>query len=212
MSILVRWKKPLKQWKELMDTKDIKNIKAEDLIGIDDYLEDKLSRLDHSNYEHRQIAIDAMELYIRKYISPAMYLPETTLDSVVGKEIGGLGLDFLFNSNRKDLSRPEDKEIDDVLEGLAKRTPTPRLRNDFWAAWLLENAVFCIKSLYYFLNEPLRPRKNKNIPAKVLQHEIVQLKEILKLPMTAISDTIEFLVENEQEALAEWNEERSISS
>ena len=145
-----------------------------------------------------------MELYVRKYISPAMYLPDTTINGVMGISVEGLALGVMFDSQRKNLQRPEE-EIKFVFRDCFKHEGTQQQRDDFWAAWLLREAVSCVGWIHNFLNEPLRPREDKNIAANVLKKEIQQLQKILELPMPAVKGTIELLIENEQKALAEWN-------
>lgn len=190
-----------------MDTNNRQEIEVENLIGLHSYLKNCLSKLDSKSSKHRRLVIKAIESYVKKYITPAMRLPDTTIDGVVGKEIEGLGLDFLFDSNRKYLTRPSDKEIDEVLEGLAEVRATPQLRNDFWTAWLVREAVICIMSLCNFLEEPFQFGQNTQILANVLHKEIEQLQEILKLPMTGIKANIEILLEKEKEVLAKCTNE-----
>ena len=190
-----------------MDTKSTTEINAEKLIGLRGHLKNRLSKLDYKNIEHRQIAINAMELYIKRYITPAMRLPDTTICGVVGKQIQGLALGVMFDSQRKDLSHPDEEELKEVFRDFFKHEGTPQLRDDFWTAWLVREAVACIGWLCNFLDEPLPPSKHKQIPASVLREEIEQLQEILKLSMTNIKVDIGILLEAEQEALAEWNEE-----
>ena len=180
-----------------------KNIGIEDLIGLRTQLKEYLSKLDYCNPEHRQLAIYAMECYIKKYISPAMYLPDTTINGVMGIAIEGLALKVMFDENIESLERPEEK-IKFVFRDCFKHEGTQQQRDDFWAAWLLKNAVGCVKSLYTFLNEPLIAGEDKGIAANVLKKEIQQLQKILKLPMPAVKGTIELLIETEQKVLAEW--------
>ena len=193
-----------------MDTEknDVGEVKVEDLIAVEEKLDWDLEKLDSKNTEHRQLAVLAIETYIQRYVIPALYLANTNIGKVVGKEIQGLGLYYLFDSNRKDLNRPSDEEIDDVLIGLAERTPTPQLREDFWNAWLVREALGCIKGLCNFLEEPLIPRMDKRIKPEVLKAEIRQLEYILSLPITdAFRQWIEDTIRAEKEALAVWNEE-----
>ena len=182
----------------------MKTTQIEDLITIDDKLQVYLTHLDFQNTKDRQLAIEVMEVYIRRYITPAMHLPHTDIDGVVGKQITGLGLSFLFDSRRKDLSRPSDEELDEVFDELVEQKATPQSRNDFWTAWLVREACSCIGTLCNFLDEPLSPTKEKQITPSILRQEIEQLQQILKLPMTAIKSRIEILIESEQEALKEW--------
>ena len=193
-----------------MDTKNTTEINAEELIGLDSHLENCLSKLDPKNTEHRRIAIKAMELYITKYITPAMYLPDTSIGGVIGNESLGFPFSVFFDSERQDLSRPNEEELTETLK-MAVDEPTSQLRDDFWAAWLLREAVSCIMSLCNFLKEPIPPRGHKQIAVDVLKHEIKQLQQIFKLPMTNVKYDIEYLIECEQEALAEWNEEVTAS-
>ena len=88
-----------------MDIRNVENIRTEDLIGIDDYLIEQLSKMDCYNSEHRQLAIYAMEFYIEKYISPAMYLPDTTINGVMGTSVEGLALGVMFDQHIKSLER-----------------------------------------------------------------------------------------------------------
>ena len=193
-----------------MDTKNTKQIQVDDLIGLHSHLKICLQKLDCRNSEHRQIAIEAIELYVRKYITPAMYLPDTTVEGVIGDESLGFPLSVFFDSERKDLSRPSDEELTETLK-MAVYEPTPQLKDDFWAAWLLREAVICIMSLCNFLDEPLPPGNHKQISPNVLHREIKQLQQIIKLPMTNIKVEIEILLESEQEALTEWNKETIVS-
>ena len=200
----------LKQWAEPMENKEIDNIKAENLIGIAEHLEECLSKLDYNNPKHRQLAIDAMELYVKNYISPAMYLPDTTINGVMGISIEGLALGAMFDQYIESLERPEER-IKFVFMDCFDHEGTQQQRDDFWAAWLLREAVGCIGWLCNFLDEPLPPGKHKQIPVSVLRREIEQLQEILKLPMTNIKVDIGILIEAEHEALAEWNGETTAS-
>ena len=190
-----------------MDNKNIEDIKAEDLIGTHDHLKKYLSKLDSQNPQHRHLAISAMEIYTKKYISSVMHLPDKTIDGVVGKQIEGLGFDALFSYNRHNLIRPDDNEIDEVLEGLAGRKATPQLRDDFWATWLAREAEFCIMGICNFMEKPLTNSEIKQIPANTLKQEIQQIEQIYKIPMTGIKSWIELLIEKEQKALAEWYKE-----
>lgn len=184
---------------------DIKDIKAEDLIGIDDRLIDCLSALDCHNTKHRQIAIDAMEIYVRRYISPAMYLPDTTINGVIGRSVEGLALGVMFDQHIESLERPDEEMIKFVFKDCLKHEGTQQQRDDFWAAWLLREAVGCVRSLCNFLEKPLRRHTEERIEATVLEQEIRQLQKIYKIPMTGIKSWIELLIEKEQKALAEWN-------
>ena len=194
-----------------MDTKNTTEIKSEELIGLRSHLKDYLSKLDYRNPEHRQLAIKAMELYIKRYITPAMRLPDTTINGVVGKDITGLALGVMFDSQRKDLNRPNEEEIKEVFRDFFGHEATSQLREDFWTAWLVREAVGCLMKLRNFLDEPLPPGKHKQIPALVLRQEINQLQQILKLPMTNVKYDIEILLESEKEALVQWSEETTVS-
>ena len=194
-----------------MDTKNKYNIKVEELIGIRSHLKNCLSKLNSKNPKHRQLVIEAMELYIERYITPAMCLSDTTIDGVVGKQITGLALGVMFDSQREDLSRPNEEELKSVFIEFFKNEGTPQLRNDFWSAWLVREAVGCIGWLCNFLKKPLPPSDYKQIAADVLKHEIKQLQQIFKLPMTNVKYDIEYLIECEQEALAQWSEEVTTS-
>lgn len=190
-----------------------KNIKVEDLITITEKLDEYLETMNSKNTEHRQLAIKAIEEYIKRYVSPALYLlPNISLNKVLGKSITGLGLNFLFDSNRKDLSPPTNEEIDDVLIGLGKLEPTPELRRKFWDSWLADQSKTCIMGLCNFLDEPLTPTRDKQIMPDILAKEIEQLQYILTLPMTpAFEQWIEGVLEWEREALAKWKEEITAS-
>ena len=133
---------------------------------------------------------------------PAMHLSHTDIDGAVGEQITGLGLGVLFDSERKDLSRPSDEEINEVFYELTELKPTQQLRDVFWTTWLVREAVSCIRKLCNFLEEPL----GTQISTDMLTREIKQLQQILKLPMTGIRANIEILLEKEKEALFEWKE------
>ena len=190
-----------------------KDIKIDDLITIYDKLDEYINNLDSKNSQHRQLVIKAIEEYIKRYVTPALYLlPNIDLNKVLGKSITGLGLNFLFDSNRENLNRPSDEEMDDVLIGLAKLEPTPELRQRFWDAWLVDQSMLCIIGLCNFLDEPLTPTRNKSIKPDVLNEEIQQLQHILTLPITpAFEQWIEGVLKGEKEALAQWSEEITVS-
>ena len=177
-----------------MDTKNIKKIQAEELIGLRSHLKSCLSKLDYKNSSHRQLAIEVMELYIKRYIIPAMHLPDTTIEGVIGNESLGFPLSVFFDSERKDLSRPSDEELTEALK-MAVDEPTPQLREDFWTAWLVREAVGCLMKLCNFLEETFQFGQDTKISANVLRQEIEQLQEILELPMTGIKANIEILLE-----------------
>ena len=195
-----------------MNTNKGKDIKAEELIGLRGYLKNCLSKLDCRNIKHRQIVIEAIEEYIKRYVTPALYLlPNTDINKAVGAEITGLGLGVLFDSKREGLNRPSDEEIDEVFKELTELEPTPERRMRFWDAWLVRNALNCVTTLCNFLKEPILSGK-KQLPVSVLNQEIKQLQYILTLPMTpAFEQWIDGVLKWEKEALAEWNEEATTS-
>ena len=137
---------------------DTKITQIEDLITRYKQLKAHLSNFEPKNTEHRQLVIKAIEIYIKKYIPPALHLIATdeegnkliSINQVVGEQITGLGLNLLFDSKRQDLTRPSNEELNEVLE-YAGREPTPQLRDDFWTAWLLRESKSCLKALINFL-------------------------------------------------------------
>lgn len=189
-----------------MDNRDDKEVKTENLITVRESLDKHIGNLNSKNSKHRQIVIQAIGAYIKRYVTPALYLPNTDIDEVVGKQITGLALGVMFDSRRKDLSRPDEKEIEEVFQDFFGNEGTPQLREDFWAAWLVREALSCIRKLCNFLEEPLVPRRDKRIKSEVLKAEIRQLEYILSLPMTdAFRQWIEGTMRAEKEALAAWN-------
>lgn len=189
----------------------MKAIPIQDLITIDDKINQHLEDLDPKNAEHRQLLIEALKIYVEKYISPAYHLASLDeegdkyidLEDVIGAEIEGFILSALFSSKRKNLLRPSDEELDHILDCFVD-TVTPELRNNFWIAWSAEEAISCLMKLCKFLKEPLITTEKNQIKPSVLKQEIEQFQKILKFPMTAIKSWIENLIELEKEALAEW--------
>ena len=189
-----------------MDTN--KDIKIDNLITISEKLDEYLESLENKNPEHRQLAIRAIEVYITQYVTPALYLiPNIDLNTVLGKHITGLALGVAFDSERENLDRPSDEELDYVFKEVIQLKPTPERRQKFWDAWLVNQSKLCIMGLCNFLKEPILSGE-RQLPVSILNQEIKQLQHILTLPMTpAFAQWIEGVLKWEKEALAEWSEE-----
>ena len=174
---------------------------------LDKYLKD----FNANDTGHRYLAIKIMEAYIKKYETPALYLKDTDLNKIVGTQVEGLALGVMFDSQREDLSGPDEEEIKEVFRDFTGHEGTPQSRNDFWTAWLLRESRHCIAGLCNFLKKPLISPEKKQIPANILKQEIQQIEQILTLPMTEIKAWIETTLKWEKRALAEWEEEITTS-
>ena len=108
--------------------------------------------------------------------------------------------------------RPSDEKIEYLFQEISVQERKPQKYEDFWKAWLVRQAELCIRKLCNFLNDALIPTKDKNIPADVLQKEIEQIEEILKIPMVNVYSYIDTFLEWERKALSVWTEETEDSA
>ena len=184
----------------------IEDIKVDDLITSYHKLHFYLRYiLNPKNTEDRQLAIKAMELYVKQYVMPALYLATPCeyasdreslcvhLEEIVGRKFNESSMRLQVDFGREDIANPNDKEVAKI-ESFFSEAPTSGMIDDFWTACLANEARDNISHLTLFLESPLVTSVKRQIEPSVLQNEIQQLQKLLKFSMNLHDDGIKLLI------------------
>lgn len=141
-------------------------MRVEDLINTSEAVDEKLGLMRSVDVQHRQLALDAIEVLIDRFIFPAMVdCQESTdrfhtfdIEEITQTEFRGL-VRGIFEERLKELMNGLEKPGDDVLTETLEYVDIPiedfNERERFFKCWAAEEADSSIHSLINFLKEPL---------------------------------------------------------